>query len=115
MIFGRNTQQVNGALVATIQFVKVVLSQLVALGSMDKALGDALGTILDALTVTLGVYILLIANTRTTPTDDPQLKANTSVKVTDDTGTVLGRVQLPTPPPAPVAQDVPPGTPVDRG
>lgn len=106
MIFGRSTQQIMAAIVITLQGLKQVIP-VIAPG-LDPA---AVGTVLDYLTALAGAWILVLANTKTTPTDSPQLKANTTVSVVDEKGTRIGDVQLPTPPPAPVAQDVAPGTP----
>jgi hypothetical protein len=48
-------------------------------------------------TAFLGVLVAFIANTYTTPVNDPQLKAGTMVRVTDDVGTVVGHMPVPTP------------------
>lgn len=92
MIFGRNTVQITALITATIQFIKQVTP--VMLPGLDQA---ALGIFLDALSALLMVYIAVLANTSTTPTNDPQLKEGTMVRVTDDSGTVIAHTPVESP------------------
>lgn len=103
MILGRNTQQWLGlitAFTALIQTVTVVL-----LPDLDPV---AMAIILGAVTAFLGVLIAFIANTHTTPVADPQLKAGTMVRVTDESGTVVAHTAVPAPE-APVLPAAPEG------
>lgn len=99
MIFGRSTIQIMALVTATIQFIKQVTP--VMLPGLDPA---AVSIVLDALSGVLAVYIAVLANTSTTPTADPQLKAGTMVRVTDAEGTVVGHLPVPEPAPAPKAK-----------
>lgn len=92
MIFGRSTVQVMALITATLQFIKQVTP--VMLPGLDPA---ALGVILDSVSALLAVYIAVLANSSTTPTADPQLKAGTMVRVTDESGTVVGHEPVPSP------------------
>lgn len=96
MILGRNTQQWLGLISAFVALLTVVLVQV----GLDPV---AVATILGAIGTFLGVLVAFIANTSTTPISDPQLKVGTSVRVTDESGTMIGHVQVPTPPASPGA------------
>lgn len=95
MIFGRSTIQIMALVTATIQFIKQVTP--VMLPGLDPA---AVGVVLDALSGVLAVYIAVLANTSTTPVNDPQLKAGTMVRVTDAEGVVVAHspIEVPEPP-----------------
>ncbi len=103
MILGRSTVQWLSLITALGGFLQVILPITL---SVDPAL---LGVVIGASTIFLGGVIAFIANTSTTPSDDPKLKANTMVQVTDNAGTVIGHAPVPTPAPAPVQPDVPAG------
>jgi hypothetical protein len=93
MILGRNTQQWLGlitAAAATIQTLVVVLLPEIDAGTVAVIIGAVVGF--------LGVLIAFIANNYTTPVADPQLKAGTMVRVTDEGGTVIGHEPVATPP-----------------
>lgn len=92
MIFGRSTIQIMALVTATIQFIKQVTP--VMLPGLDPA---AVSVVLDALSGVLAVYIAVLANTSTTPTADPQLKAGTMVRVTDESGTVVAHAPIEAP------------------
>lgn len=92
MILGRSTVQWTALITATLDFILVVI------GVMFVDLVGPATILLSGLGGLLGVYILFLANTSTTPTGDPQLKAGTMVRVTDDSGTVIGHEPVPTPP-----------------
>ncbi len=98
MLLGRNTQQWLGlitALFSTVQTIAVVVFP-----NVDPV---ALAIISGSVTGFLGVLIAFIAHTSTTPTHDPQLKAGTMVRVTDESGTVVGHTPVPQPDPVPPA------------
>ncbi len=101
MILGRETPQWIAIITGTLSFVQVLVGVLrpdIDQGQLALVLGS-LGTLLAG-------YLAFLARTKTTPYDDPMLKANTQVTVTDDAGTVIGQAAVPTPAPAPIAQDV---------
>jgi uncharacterized membrane protein len=56
-----------------------------------------LTVVLGAITVFLGTFIAFLANTSTTPTSDPQLKAGTMVRVTDAEGVMIGHAPIEAP------------------
>lgn len=92
MIFGRSTIQIMALVTATIQFIKQVAP--VMLPGIEPG---ALSIVLDSLSGVLAVYIAVLANTSTTPTNDPQLKVGTMVRVTDESGTVIAHAPVPEP------------------
>jgi len=96
MILGRSTPQWLGLITAAGSLAQILIVQLV-----PDADPTVVATIIGAVGVFLGSFIAFLANTATTPTADPQLKAGTMVRVTDDAGTVVGHEPVPTPPPAP--------------
>lgn len=98
MILGRSTIQWTGLITAGVMLLQVLIVSLVP--EADPA---TVATVLGAIGGFLGVLIAFVANTSTTPVSDPQLKVGTSVRVTDDTGTVIGHAQVPTPPVSPGA------------
>jgi hypothetical protein len=77
------------AFFSTLQTIAVV-----ALPGVDPVV---LTLVTGSITGFLGVLIAFIANTSTTPTADPQLKAGTSVRVMDEDGVVIGHERVPTP------------------
>lgn len=48
-----------------------------------------LTVVLGAATTFFGIFIAFLANTSTTPVNDPQLKEGTMVRVADESGTVI--------------------------
>jgi hypothetical protein len=92
MILGRSTPQWVGLITAVAGFLQVVLPLTIAVDA------TVLSTILGSATALLGVFIAFLANTSTTPVNDPRLKAGTMVQVTDDEGTVIGHQPVPAPP-----------------
>jgi hypothetical protein len=92
MFLGRSTQQWVGLISAAASTVQVLIVILVP--SLDPT---QVAVVLGAVTAFLGVLVAFIANTYTTPVNDPQLKAGTMVRVTDDVGTVVGHMPVPTP------------------
>lgn len=92
MILGRSTIQWTGLVSATTALIQVMIVTLAP--GLDPV---AVATILGSITVFLGVLIAFVANSSTTPTADPQLKAGTMVRVTDDGGTVIGHLPVPMP------------------
>jgi hypothetical protein len=92
MILGRNTVQWMAAITVTIQFLKQTIPVLFP--GVDREVAN---TVLDGLTALIGAWILFLAGTSTTPTNDPQLKAGTMVRVTDESGTVVGHTPVPEP------------------
>jgi hypothetical protein len=98
MFLGRSTIQWTALISALAGTVQVMLVALVP--DVDAAL---VATVIGAIVLALGSVIAFIANTSTTPSADPQLKAGTMIRVTDDAGTVIGHTPVPDPgpPPAP--------------
>lgn len=92
MILGRSTQQWLGLITAMAGLIQTVAPTIFP--GIDAG---ALATALGALTLFLGVLIAFIANTFTTPVADPQLKAGTMVRVTDDAGIVIGHAPIEAP------------------
>jgi hypothetical protein len=98
MILGRNTQQWLGlitAAAAVIQTLVVVLLPDVDPGTVAIVLGSLTGF--------LGVLIAFIANTYTTPIQDPRLMKGTMIQVTDEDGIIVGHTPVPQPDPVPLA------------
>ena len=106
MILGRSTVQWTAVITAAGGLAQVLIVTL--LPGIDPVV---VVTIIGSLIAFLAVFIAFLANTSTTPTDDPRLKANTMVQVTDNAGTVIGHAPVPTPGPAPVEPDVSPTPP----
>lgn len=98
MFLGRSTVQWTGLITTGVMTVQVLIVTLVP--NVDPV---AVATILGAIGGFLGVLIAFIANTSTTPVGDPQLKVGTSVRVTDESGTVIGHSQVAQPPNEPGA------------
>ena len=96
MILGRSTVQWTALVAALSGFLQVIVPILAP--DLDATV---VSTILGAATLFLGVFIAFLANTSTTPTGDPQLKAGTMVRITDDAGTMIGHEPVPTPEPQP--------------
>ena len=92
MFLGRSTQQWIGLFSASASTLQVLIVTMVP--SLDPA---QVAIVLGAVTAFLGVLVAFIANTYTTPVDDPQLKAGTMVRVTDDAGTVVGHTPVTSP------------------
>jgi hypothetical protein len=84
VILGRSTQQWLGLLSALTGFLQIVIPTIFP--AVDKA---TLATVLGAVAIFLGALIAFIANTYTTPVNDPSLKAGTLVRVTDEAGAVI--------------------------
>lgn len=96
MFLGRSTIQWTGLISSLVAGLQIIIPTL--LPDVDPA---ATTTVLGTIGVVLGAIIAFVANTSTTPIADPQLKAGTMVRVTDESGTVVGH----TPVPEPVAPD----------
>lgn len=92
MFLGRSTIQWTGLLSTLASTIQVLVVTLIP--SVDPV---QVAIILGALTGFLGVLIAFIANTSTTPTADPQLKAGTMVRVTDESGTMIGHAPIEAP------------------
>lgn len=86
MIFGRNTQQIMGVIIALVGLVQVVVPTLWP--DIDPA---QLGVVLAAVTTFLGAVVALIANEKTTPTGDPRLPIGTVVNRGLPDEAVVGR------------------------
>jgi len=95
MFLGRSTPQWLGLITAAGSTAQVLIVQFLP-GADPTIVATVIGTI----GLFLGALIAFVANTSTTPVNDPQLKAGTMVRVTDDTGTVVGHQPVPTPPPS---------------
>ncbi len=104
MILGRSTVQWTALITAAGGLLQLLTVTL--LPGMDPVV---VATVVGAVVMFLGVFIAFLANTSTTPTGDPQLKAGTMVRITDDAGTMIGHEPVPTPPPAPPADGATPG------
>ena len=92
MFLGRSTLQWTGLISAAGGLLQVLIVTM--LPNVDATV---VATIIGSAVAFLGVFIAFLANTATTPSADPQLKAGTMVRVTDDTGTVIGHLPVPTP------------------
>ena len=103
MILGRSTVQWTALITAAGALAQVVIVQLVP--DVDSTL---VATIIGSVIAFLTVFIAFLANTSTTPSADPQLKAGTPIRVTNDEGAVIGHMPVPTPEP-PAAEDEPGG------
>lgn len=97
MILGRSTPQWLGLITAAGSLAQVLIVQF-----LPDADPVVVATVIGAIGLFLGAFIAFLANTATTPTGDPQLKAGTMVRVTDEGGTVIGHT--------PVTQSDPPPT-----
>ena len=93
MILGRSTVQWMGLISAVAGLLQIVVPLL--LPDVDPV---TLTVVLGAATAFLGVFIAFLANTSTTPVADPQLKAGTMVRVTDESGTVIAHAPIEAPP-----------------
>lgn len=92
MILGRSTVQWMGLISALTGLLQIVLPTLFP--DLDAR---TLAVILGAVASFLGVFIAFLANTSTTPVNDPQLKAGTMVRVTDEAGTVIAHAPIEAP------------------
>lgn len=92
MFLGRSTPQWLGLITALTGVLQIVMP--VVFPSIDPV---QLVVVLGAITTGLGALIAFIANTSTTPVADPQLKVGTSIRVTDESGTLIGHSAVPTP------------------
>lgn len=92
MFLGRSTPQWVGLITAAGGLLQVLIVTLVP--DLDPTV---VATIIGSAVVFLGVFVAFLANTATTPSADPQLKAGTMIRVTDDAGTVIGHLPVPTP------------------
>lgn len=100
MILGRSTPQWLGLITAAGSLAQVLIVQFIK--GADPVV---IGTVIGSIGLFLGVFIAFIANTSTTPNADPQLKAGTMVRVTDDAGTVIGHTPVTTPDPPPTESE----------
>ncbi len=104
MFLGRSTVQWTSLFSAAGGLAQILIVTL--LPGVDPVI---VATIIGAAVVFLGVFIAFLANSATTPSGDPQLKAGTMIRVTDDAGTMIGHTPVPQPPQPPVAPpDQPP-------
>lgn len=104
MIFGRNTVQVMGLITATATFIQLVIATLAPMLHISPEVVTATGIIIGGAVTVLGVWITVLANTSTTPTETrftPTLQQGTDVKVTNSAGAEVGTVRLDPPPPGP--------------
>jgi uncharacterized membrane protein len=92
MILGRSTPQWLSLLTAAGGLAQLLIVTMVP--NVDATL---VATIIGAIITFLGTFLAFLANTATTPTADPQLKAGTMVRVTDEAGTVVGHEPVPLP------------------
>jgi uncharacterized membrane protein len=92
MLLGRSTVQWVGLISALLATIQTVV--LVAFPEVD---GEQVALILGAIGSVLGVLVAFIANTSTTPVNDPQLKQGTQIRITDESGTVIGNAPVPRP------------------
>jgi len=84
MILGRSTVQWTALISAGAGLAQVLA---VTLTTLDPTV---VATILGAATLFLGSFIAFLANTQTTPTSDPRLKAGTDVTVLNAEGDATG-------------------------
>lgn len=84
MFLGRSTMQWMGLISSLTGFLQIVVPTV-----FPEIDAKVLAVVLGSMTVFLGALIAFIANTSTTPINDPQLKEGTLVRVTDDAGTVV--------------------------
>lgn len=92
MFLGRSTPQWL-ALISTVAGATQTLILLLVPALDPVAVGLAIG----AIVAILGAILVFLANTATTPVKDPQLVVGTAVRVTDESGTVIGSANVPTP------------------
>jgi hypothetical protein len=92
MFLGRSTPQWLGLITSAGSLAPVLIVQF--LPGADPVI---VATIIGAVGLFLGAFIAFLANTATTPVDDPQLKAGTMVRVSDASGTVIGHEPVPEP------------------
>lgn len=92
MFLGRSTVQWTALISAAVAALQILVP--LWFPGVDPAVTT---TTLGTIGIFLGVLIAFIANTSTTPVADPQLKAGTMVRVTDDSGTVVGHSPVPSP------------------
>lgn len=100
MILGRNTQIWLGAISGTLAFIQLMIVVLVP--GIDPVV---VATLIGGANVAIGGWIAVLANTSTTPVQDPQLKAGTMTRITDETGTVIGHAPVPDPRDEPANDD----------
>ena len=96
MILGRSTPQWLGLITAAGSLTQLLIVQFVP--GVDPT---TVATVIGAVGIFLGSFIAFLANTSTTPSADPQLKEGTMIRVTNESGTVIGHE--PVPPPSPGA------------
>lgn len=103
MFLGRSTVQWTALISAAVSALQILIP--IWLPNVDPV---AVATTLGTIGIFLGVLIAFIANTSTTPTGDPQLKAGTMIRVTDAAGVMVGHTPVPDPsaPPGPAPADV---------
>ncbi len=88
--------------------MQVLLVTLVA--NIDAVV---VATVIGSVVGFLAIFIAFLANTSTTPINDPQLKVGTIMRVTNDEGRIIGHTPVPEPARAPLAPSVP--SPTDSG
>ena len=89
MFLGRSTPQWLGLITAITGALQIAMPILFP--AIDPV---QLTVVLGAATTILGALIAFIANTYTTPVNDPQLKVGTSVRTTDEAGVVIGHTNV---------------------
>lgn len=92
MFLGRSTPQWLGLITAITGALQIAMPVLFP--GIDPV---QLTVVLGAITTILGALIAFIANTYTTPVNDPQLKVGQSIRTTDESGAVIGHTNVPTP------------------
>ena len=103
MILGRSTVQWTALITAAGGLVQILATLLTTL---DPAV---LAVVIGAIITFLGVFIAFLANTATTPIDDPRLKAGVVVSVLDTLGKLTGdKVRIEETPPGPAGIDATP-------
>lgn len=90
MILGRSTPQWVALIGAAAVLVQVLIVNLAP--GLDPAI---VATVIGSVVGFLNVFLAFLAGTSTTPTSDPQLKAGTLVRVTDEVGTMIGHAAVP--------------------
>ena len=103
MILGRSTVQWTALITAAGGLVQILATLLTTL---DPAI---VAVVIGAIITFLGVFIAFLANTATTPTSDPRLKAGAIVSVLDVAGKLTGdTVTIEETPPGPTGTDASP-------
>ena len=95
---------------STVQWVSLftaggALAQVVIVNTVPDIDATLVATLIGAVITFLSTFVAFLANTSTTPSGDPQLKAGTMIRVTNDAGTMIGHTPVPTPDAPPSATD----------